>query len=939
MSKLKAILFKPKWQHKDPRIRARSVALSEDPQLAEALPGIARTDPDATVRLSALRRVHDLAILMAAAEGDRDGQIREYAGRTIRTMVVGLHEHSPPMDQRLACFRKLQDQELAEYLAVECQDAEIRAEALKQVERPALLGNIAINDPDPELRRYAAEHVHQLSTLERIAREVRRKDKKLYRAINQRIEQARLDAGDPDAVRHKAEEISAAAEELARSAAPGTEKQQQVEALRTAWDQLASPPPDLAARFLGACGIVETALHGKDPATAKSSELQRLLAEVTARLEARDLELTQHTLESAQGLAGNPAGLDADQRQSLDAAISRLVALRDELLEAQEPSAELTALCESAEKVRLKKARPSLPAKMQKDWDRTWRALSEHKPADQLLAKRFQAALQRITDHLDQQLQQREQAAGQLGQRLETLEAMLDKGDLAHAVEAKKAFLNTRDLAGHAPITDDADFKSRVSTAQGRLRELRDWQHWANDKIRTELCEEAESVLGSGMHPDAMAEKIKGLNKRWRELEKSEHLPGDDPRRPANPGLWRRFRAACDKAFEPAKPFFEKRAEIRDRKLAELKEICRETEALAQDRECEDWPLLEKAIGKARRSLRELPKIPPKERGPLSRRLREAANGIEGHLGGYYEIVERRKGRLIEEMQALVEESDLDKAIAGAKDLQVRWKQAGRLRRRRDQALWKAFRGAADQVFARLDEQRSEERADRDSKTQQLDAVLDDMRSLLTLDTEAMAQAEGRLHQLQGRWREVGWSPRRAESDYDNLSRRIQDAVTAARKSLAADQRKSLRKLALLCRQHETARLAGQESGTGSLAEALSQAGESVPEALRSRCQWVLDADVSPKDPDQAASELQDLCIRMEFLAGVKSPEEFHQQRMEYQVQRLSEHMSSGDPMTAAEEADLLENTWLGIGPLPAEQAEALDQRFIRALEAFDRER
>ncbi|MEM6575689.1 MAG: hypothetical protein AAF736_15545, partial [Pseudomonadota bacterium] len=67
---LKTLLFKPRWQHKDPAIRAREVARSEDPRLINELSQIARSDADPDVRLAACRRVTHLDTLFAIASMD-----------------------------------------------------------------------------------------------------------------------------------------------------------------------------------------------------------------------------------------------------------------------------------------------------------------------------------------------------------------------------------------------------------------------------------------------------------------------------------------------------------------------------------------------------------------------------------------------------------------------------------------------------------------------------------------------------------------------------------------------------------------------------------------------------------------------------------------------------------------------------------------------------
>ena len=75
------------------------------------------------------------------------------------------------------------------------------------------------------------------------------------------------------------------------------------------------------------------------------------------------------------------------------------------------------------------------------------------------------------------------------------------------------------------------------------------------------------------------------------------------------------------------------------------------------------------------------------------------------------------------------------------------------------------------------------------------------------------------------------------------------------------------------------------------------------------------------------------LCIALEFLAGLPSPDEDREQRMKYQVDRLAQSMSGESArIPATEEAREAEKTWLGLYALPEEDFGAYGKRVKRAL-------
>ena len=56
-----AHLLKPKWEHADPRTRRAALESGDAPP--EAVAKAAREDPNPDVRLCAIQRIHDLALL------------------------------------------------------------------------------------------------------------------------------------------------------------------------------------------------------------------------------------------------------------------------------------------------------------------------------------------------------------------------------------------------------------------------------------------------------------------------------------------------------------------------------------------------------------------------------------------------------------------------------------------------------------------------------------------------------------------------------------------------------------------------------------------------------------------------------------------------------------------------------------------------------------
>ena len=90
---------------------------------------------------------------------------------------------------------------------------------------------------------------------------------------------------------------------------------------------------------------------------------------------------------------------------------------------------------------------------------------------------------------------------------------------------------------------------------------------------------------------------------------------------------------------------------------------------------------------------------------------------------------------------------------------------------------------------------------------------------------------------------------------------------------------------------------------------------------------------MSDDEVENMRTQARTLCIALEFLAGLPSPDEDREQRMKYQVDRLAQSMSGEIArQPASEEALEGEKVWLGLYALPEADFGAFGKRIKRAL-------
>src|SRR4051812_40572504 len=80
-------LFKPKWKHSNPDVRAEAVRALGDDQ-SDVLATVARSDADARVRRIAVKRIVDADVLTDVASKDPDESLRKAAIEKAEEVLV-----------------------------------------------------------------------------------------------------------------------------------------------------------------------------------------------------------------------------------------------------------------------------------------------------------------------------------------------------------------------------------------------------------------------------------------------------------------------------------------------------------------------------------------------------------------------------------------------------------------------------------------------------------------------------------------------------------------------------------------------------------------------------------------------------------------------------------------------------------------------------------
>jgi hypothetical protein len=534
-----------------------------------------------------------------------------------------------------------------------------------------------------------------------------------------------------------------------------------------------------------------------------------------------------------------------------------------------------------------------------------------------LLAQaRFAASLDEANAERQQQRERQQALLDELKESLTAIDAAIDSGTSAraHAAKSRADELRRRIEAPLPPAV-----MQHAATIETRYAELSRWQRWADNQRRRQLCEEIEALGTAGLHPDAVATRVREAQLEWTRLDAIE---GRDAAKPG--GLARQFHGACRAALAPTQAYFKKRQELRQSHAQVVTALFDRVAVLGED--TTDWT----AIGTLRRemvdALRGLDSVEPRDRKALAQRLKDSLTDLDARIARRDEEIERNKVALIAQAEALGEGTPQRGAVAAARELQQRWQRAGNGRRSKDQAQWTAFRKAIDAVFAKLDSERVERSARDAEERTQAEALCVEMESLASADTPPERGATARM--------QSAWNALRVREDA--LSRRFTDAQT--RLQDAATRRERARRHAHFDAWRERYRLCRvveESPADAALVRAQWDAaaqGEIAAAELAARFEAAASAMSTSADAaDENEEALHDVLIGIEVLGGIESPQEDLERRRALQVDRLSARLrNTAAAMSAGQELAAFLTRWTTLHA----QTSGLDQRLERALSA-----
>ncbi|OZG70124.1 hypothetical protein BTA51_27525 [Hahella sp. CCB-MM4] len=922
-------IFKPKWQSNNPDVRKEAITQldwgkSEDKAILEQL---IKHETDDTVLKAALKRVLSVTDLIDLAQST--DKARQAAHNRVLEILA---ETSTNFDSFLGQHLQRISQDLAFDLATGLKSSDNLHLFLQSLHlhAPDTVLELAINHPLSLIRQKAAELIVDPEKLSILVSRTKGKDKGVFQKAKSRLqaykdqEQAKLaherelqslcDSLEQHAATEATKYYTEKLEALIRSLAKFDlgQHQEHQDRIERALQTCKSRANQIAEQEAREHQIVEEARlqSGEREETCQELEKTREKLKSTPLTQQSELSALDALIKTQEN-----RWLEATRHQRVDKteqkryqhvmteirhyhiALQRLFSHQSELSDKLE-QARSAADADPVERKTLVKSLRQMVT------DIEW-------PSDYNLHPLLQAVSEAVGEIQTLQTRHIEDIGkfkDKVRKDLDELEKAISQGEVKKAQRLTKDA--NRDLE-HLPGKQKQDLQARLKMLLSQLDELRDWQGFATRPKQEELCEHMEHLAEQHLEPHIKANKIKELQKEWRDLGGS-----------SDQHLWQRFKHASDNAYAPCKAYFSEEEKLKQVNLDKRESICTELATFIEaiDWDQPDWKLVDKINRKAREEWRQYYPVDHKKGKPVQTRFNELLTELDTKLNKEKERNHKLKQEIVSRAEALVSEEDLKQATHQAKDLQKEWQQVGITDHKTDRQLWGQFRKACDEIFGRIGEQRKQHQEEISHNQDKANELITAVEALAASPDSGTDTA---LSTLIDQYRSLGSLGDQTKS----LGQRFHKAIDTVEKGL--QQLRISGFVDYYSQLLECAKSFGA-GGTIEWPASIDELDQHHHELLASR------QNAESGKEKASADTLKDIVILAEILAEIDSPQEDKERRMALQVERLTAGLqqSASDASSPSSRFDGLIQQWLTA--IPDEQAASdlneLTERFKRTL-------
>jgi DNA repair protein SbcC/Rad50 len=469
---------------------------------------------------------------------------------------------------------------------------------------------------------------------------------------------------------------------------------------------------------------------------------------------------------------------------------------------------------------------------------------------------------------------------------------------------------------------------AKIQELETMLEKLGDWQEFAVTPKKEALITQMKHLINSSMQPDVLANKIHDLQDTWKEISKGIQLHDED--------LWKEFQHASAQAYAPCKEFFDAQAAVRDANLQKRQTLVNQLHTYLDGYDFANaiWKDVENTLKTARTEWQTYWPVPRKAGNDLQKEFESLMEKLFEKISQENEKNKSAKQTLIDQVKALTDK-DIQLAIDSVKKLQTDWKKIGKTWPKEDQHLWQEFHSLCDSVFTRRKQEQEAEHEKNKKIITEANALIQQLNAFCQFDLDQLNAAKEQIETIKTQFNALAL-PKGTDKDLHTkftaginaINKHKESARTKAEEQSWVDLFKALD----VVRDYERLVLNSSSS------EIVSNAKTALETLIDNTPRWPSGTfvllqermkkmdSITTQDQQHNTEHMQTLAIRAEILAGLDTPSEFKQARMNYQVQQMQTAFGQRD----SNFAPLLQE-WISLGGIDTTQYQQLLERFNKA--------
>ena len=895
-------LFKPKWQSKNKDIRLEAIdTLDINLESDEAiLLNIAENDINLSVRSKVISMLSSSAQLIDLHKKSKS--------ETLPAIEQRLYELANA--QSLTLFDLILDIKLLTDMIIKSDNPDTFIRGLARIEDPEALFEIATSSKTNKIRQAAAELIESESLLTRLSATSKSKDKSVYQIVKAKLAKNKANHQAQEALTQSLEKLLLTIEEHAR-----TESSKLYEAkfdsLLSRWEPLKKNANAAQQQRFDVASAICTEKKqqiinektqkeenekiiqtGGDEQEATlftlSSTLNRFRETPASSLDISALDALIKTQETRWIEATRQVKVEKNQNKHYQLLMTELRQYFIALKKFNEHTADIEKLITEVksptkDQKRFEQNTNTLKRILRQiDWPETYSTPALLVTCKEALGYSAEVKQQFAEDAKAIQLK--------VSKLIEKMDQALDDRQIKQSHRIHK---DIQRLLSQMGAKQGESFHNQLTLRVKQLNELRDWQGYASSPRQQELCEAMERLVERNMEPRDKADQIKSMQKEWKQLGGA-----------SDQALWLRFKAASDSAYIPCQAFFDEQNTLKKSNIEKRTKLITQLTEFIQNNDWDhaDWKAVEIINRQARLEWKEAYPVDFKVNKTLQNQFNALLTAFDERLNGERTKNISLKNDIIEKAKNLVTHDNLDEAINQAKALQRDWQKIGITPHKLDREIWKTYRNVCDQIFARRDEAKNQRKQEIDASIEESELYCNEIENFAsTIETLPLEAMTSGLSEYRQKYKQLPTVPRKQteqqQSRYEAALNIIKHAIAIQENKQVLLEWEEVQRKSTICRAYYSNVQSGVEQDQSAL-DASFVSRISLPKAIETalKALWIsIKAGSLKNDTIVNLEQARSLCIGSEVAAGLDSPEQDKELRMQLQVNRLTIGMSSSN--------------------------------------------